>query len=306
MNRRSLLGALLAAAGGGGVLRSGAAYSRVPGVEQRPGPPVGPPWPVMSEHMTASADGTRIFYRRAGSGATSVLFVHGWSCHHAFFGPQFAPVAARHTVLALDLAGHGRSASRRHPSMQGFADDVRVVAAATEGPLVLVVHSTGGRVACKVAQQLDDRLVGIIGVDTFQNLGLPPPTEAQILARLEAQRADFVQDTRRYLSLFFKPDSDPAVVAWVEEQMTATDPADAIAATEVFARFDAGAAIAGWPKPVIALNSAGVPTNHDRIREVLPAFESLVIGGRGHFPQLEDPALFNPLLLAMLARLAVP
>ncbi len=253
--------------------------------------------------MAVSADGTRIYYRRGGSGDNTVLFVHGWSCNHAFFGPQFAPVAADSTVLALDLGGHGRSDARRKPSMDGFADDVKAVAATTEGPLILVVHSTGGRVACKVAKQLDDRLIGIVGVDTFQNLGRPLPIEAQILERLAAQRADFVGDTRRYVSMFFTPEADRSVVEWVAEQMTATDPASAIAATEVFARFDAGAAIAGWPKPVIALNADGVPTDYEAIKKMLPAFDLLVMAGRGHFPQLDEPSLFNPLLLVMLARI---
>ena len=85
--------------------------------------------------------------------------------------------------------------------------------------------------------------------------------------------------------------------------MTATDHDDAIAATEALARFDAGAAIQGWPKPVLALNADGVPTNFAAIRRILPGFDLLIMAGRGHFPHLEDPDVFNPLLLAMLARL---
>jgi pimeloyl-ACP methyl ester carboxylesterase len=86
--------------------------------------------------------------------------------------------------------------------------------------------------------------------------------------------------------------------------MTSVDPASAIAATEAFSRFDAGGAIEGWPRPVIALNSDWVPADYRKIRERLPRFDLLVLAGRGHFPNLDDPASFDPVLLATVGRIA--
>jgi pimeloyl-ACP methyl ester carboxylesterase len=268
-----------------------------------PGPPAGPPWPNMTSKTVFSADGTPIFYREGGRGAVTVLFIHGWSCNHQFFGPQFASVTADYKVLALDLAGHGQSGARAEVSVEGFAQDVAAVAATTDGPLVLVAHSTGGRVVCAVAKRLGDRLLGAIGIDTFHNLGQPMPDEQVIVEAVAARRADFVGSTRDYVSIFFKDGSDPAVVAWVKDQMTATDPAQAIAAMEAFARFDAREAITGWSRPVIALNSDWVPINYKEIQGFLPGFDMLILAGRGHFPNLDDPLIFNGLLLATLNRL---
>lgn len=268
------------------------------------GPPVGPDWPRHEWREARSTGGATIRYLHTGRGDVTVVCVHGWSCNHRFFGPQLAPLARSHRVLAVDLAGHGRSGMRVGPtSVDAFADDVAaVVRREVRGPCVLLVHSTGGRVACALAPRLDDRLRAIVGIDTFQNLARGVPEESVIAARLAAQRADFVGDTRRYVSTFFQPGADPALVRWVERQMLAVDPAAAIAATEAFARFDGRTAIAGWPRPVIALNSDWVPTDRRRIREVLPRFDLLVLPGRGHFPNLDDPDAFGPVLLATLDR----
>lgn len=267
-------------------------------------PPVGHPWPPLESGFLASRDGTPLFCRSGGRGPATVLFIHGWSCNHRFFGPQFAAVAPRYRLMAIDLAGHGRSGQRGKVSVEAFADDVEAAAAESQGPLVLVVHSTGGRVACAAARRLGSRLLGIIGIDTFQNLALPAPDESLIRERLAAQRADFIGDTRRHVATFFQPGANPELVSWVEREMTATEPEAAIAATEAFARFDAAAAIAGWEQPVLALNSDWVPTDYRKIRQLLPGFELVVLAGTGHFPHLDAPDRFNPLLRASLDRLA--
>lgn len=297
--RRLLLGGLLALAANRGLAASaGSADARLPPV---PSAPLHP-----TVRSTRSADGSRLHYVSGGSGPLALVFIHGWSCNHRFFWPQLAAVAGAHRFVALDLAGHGESEPRRGVvSVAAFADDVEAVirSEVPAGPLVLVAHSTGGRVACEFAGRLGARLAGIIGVDTFQNLGLPLPSDAVIAARLASQRADFIGDTRRFVKACFPPGADPALVEWVSRQMTATNPAAAIAASEAFARFDGRAAISGWPRRVVALNADLFPTDYRRIREVLPAFDLLLFAGRSHFPNLDDPAGFNPILLATVQRI---
>jgi pimeloyl-ACP methyl ester carboxylesterase len=289
----------------------GALLARVAPAASGPEPagasaPVGPPPPALERRSVASRDGTRIAYAVGGRGAVTVVLVHGWSCNRHFFDPQLAALASRYRVVALDLAGHGASERRRGPiTVDGFADDVVAVAdREARGPTLLLVHSTGGRVASVAAKRLLPRLLGVVGVDTFQNLGRPVPTPAQIDARLSAMRADFAGDTRRYVKTFFQPlyPSD-ALAAWVATQMTANDPSDAIAASEAFSKLDATAAFAGFERPVVAINSDWVPTDYRAIRAVLPGFDLVILAGRGHFPNLDEPASFNPILLGVLSRI---
>lgn len=247
-----------------------------------------------------SRDGTNIVFRSAGDGDVTVLLVHGWSCNHHFFRPQFAALAERYRVLAPDLAGHGLSGPREAHSVPAFANDVQAVAAAVEGPLVLVVHSAGGRVACAAADLLGDRLLGIVGVDSLQNLGMPAPDPARSAAALAGMRSDFAGSVAANMRFFFPPDSDAELVAWVQEQMTATNPAQAIAAVAAYADFDEKAAIAGFARPVIALNSDGVPTDVEAIRQLVPNFEARIFPGQGHFLHLAHWESFNQELLKAL------
>jgi pimeloyl-ACP methyl ester carboxylesterase len=269
-------------------------------------PPVGPAPPSLQQRSVASSDGTRIAYAVGGRGRITVVLVHGWSCNRHFFDPQLAALAARYRIVALDLAGHGDSEPRRGTiSVDAFADDVVAVAnRESPGPTILLVHSTGGRVASVTANRLGPRLLGIVGVDTFQNLGNPLPTQAQIDVRLDAMRADFVGDTRRYSKSFFQPlYPNEALAEWVATQMTRPAPDAAIAASAAFSKLDAKAAFAGWPRPIVAINSDWVPTNYRAIRESLPGFDLVTLAGRGHFPNLDDPASFNPILLGVLQRI---
>ncbi len=268
------------------------------------GPPTGDPWPAMVGETVSSADGTPIFFRHGGQGNATVLFVHGWSCSHAFFGPQFAPVSQRYRIAALDLAGHGQSGHRAKHTAAAFAEDVLAVAARFPGPLVLVVHSAGGRVACHAAPALEDRLLGVVGFDAFQNLGMPPPTEERINASLAALKADFAGRVAQSMSFLLPEDADPALQRWILEQMSSNSPEQAVAASAAFANDDPAAAVRDFSKPVWALNSDGVPTNVEKIRQVIPRFNAQTIVGHGHFLHLVNPQLLNDRLLSRLDQLA--
>ncbi|MEM1091724.1 MAG: alpha/beta hydrolase [Pseudomonadota bacterium] len=269
----------------------------------RLGPPVGEPWPETTEAVATSSDGTPIFYRYGGEGAVTVLFVHGWSCNHTFFGPQFAPTSRKYRFAAMDLAGHGQSGPRKQHTVAAFAEDVLAVAARFPGPLVLVVHSAGGRVACHVGPRLEEQLLGIVGFDTFQNLGLPAPTEERINASLAALRKDFVGRVEQSMSFLLPEDADPDLQRWIVQQMSSTQRDQAIAASAAFANDDPAAAVSGFSKPVWALNSDGVPTNVEQIRQVMPRFNAQVLIGQSHFLHLVNPSLLNERLLSRLEQL---
>jgi len=84
-----------------------------------------------------------------------VLALHGWARTHRDFDAVVAPPeAAPLPALALDLPGFG--ASPPPPEAWGAADYGHAVAAVLdemEGPIVLLGHSFGGRVAVHLANQ---------------------------------------------------------------------------------------------------------------------------------------------------------
>jgi len=82
-----------------------------------------------------------------GSGPTEVLALHGWGRN----GTDFARILGPHNGLALHLPGFGPAAEP--PTAWSSADYAREIAQAVEGmgPLVVVGHSFGGRIAVRLA-----------------------------------------------------------------------------------------------------------------------------------------------------------
>ena len=165
------------------------------------------------ERSVPSADRVAIRYRVLGKGEPALIFIHGWSCDSTYWDAQLDDFSKHYTVVTLDLAGHGDSGTARADwSMDAFGDDVvSVVQQIPNRELVLVGHSMGGTVALEAARRLKGRVIGIVGVDTFGNIGWPQVTAQQLDARLAPFRRDFPTAMRDYVThQFFTPRSNPA------------------------------------------------------------------------------------------------
>src|SRR4029453_9273081 len=65
-----------------------------------------------SAYQCAEVDGIRVRYARKGSGAETVLFIHGFGGDLDNWLFNLDPLADAYTVVALDLPGHGQSSPR--------------------------------------------------------------------------------------------------------------------------------------------------------------------------------------------------
>lgn len=247
-----------------------------------------------------SADGLLIRYEVQGKGAPALVFVHGWCCDRSYWRLQFEEFAAHYTTVALDLGGHGASGQDRAGwTMGAFGEDVAaVVAKLGLAQVILVGHSMGGRVVVEAARRLSGQVIGIVAVDTFDDLE-GTRTQAEIEKRLAPFRADFVQATDRFVREgMFIPASDATLIETIATEMAATPPQVGIGALEEFYRHDAElrAGLQAVQVPVAMINSDFEPTD-------LAAAERFGISvkfmsGVGHFVMLEDPTTFNNLLEA--------
>jgi len=116
--------------------------------------------------------------------ARSVLMVHGMRGHAHWFSPVGPVVGQRFRALALDLRGHGRSEHTAAASAGSFVDDVIALpeALGVERP-ILIGHSMGGSVALRAAMTLEDRIAGLILVDS--GLAGQAPRWQRLLWRLQ-------------------------------------------------------------------------------------------------------------------------
>src|SRR5690348_4089430 len=126
-----------------------------------------------------SQDGTRISYRAIGSGAKTVVLVHGWMVSGAGYGALTEALdLSGIRVLVPDLRGTGESGrpDSGH-TIEGHAADVLAVADA-EGAksFVVVGHSMGGVIAQWIAATHPDRVSGAVLISPVPPSGykLPP------------------------------------------------------------------------------------------------------------------------------------
>jgi pimeloyl-ACP methyl ester carboxylesterase len=132
-----------------------------------------PPEPetTVEAGIVDSADGIPISYRVRGEGKPAVVFVHGWTAHQGNWEYQVKHFAESHTVVTLDLGGHGESGRGRASwIVPAFGEDVAAVVTELDlDEVVLVGHSLGGPVVVAAAALIPERIIGVVGVDTLKN-----------------------------------------------------------------------------------------------------------------------------------------
>ncbi|MGB9329135.1 MAG: alpha/beta hydrolase [Steroidobacteraceae bacterium] len=273
----------------------------------RPASAAPAPDPGEGPRLTLSPDNVHIEYRVLGHGEPAVILIHGWACDANYWNEQFDALKSRYTVVAVNLAGHGGSASNRTDwSIANYAADVAAVARQLPNPrLVLVGHAMGATVALAATPLIGSRVIGIIAVDALRSVGQPPLAPREVEQRVAPFRADFVGETRKLVSeSLFPRNANRVLVQKVAYDMSLEPPAVAVPSLQALLSLDLAALLPAIHVPVYAINSDLLPTDAARIRKSIPNFTLDVLDHSGHFLMLEDPARFNPLLMKDLAALA--
>jgi pimeloyl-ACP methyl ester carboxylesterase len=257
------------------------------------------------DRAVTSPDGVTIAYHIEGKGSPALVFVHGWSCDRSYWRDQVGAFAQTHTVIALDLAGHGESGDgRKDWSVPAFGADVAAVVK-EEGlrKIILIGHSMGGEVCLEAARALPGRIIGIIGVDTFQDLSevMTKDRSDQFVAPF---KADFKAATNFFVRAMFPWGVDPNLVERVVRGMSAAKPEIAVAAFEALFSYRAARTLREVRLPIRVINSDKNPTNIEGNRKIAASFGVRIMTGRGHFLFLEEPGEFNRLLGLTIAELA--
>lgn len=258
--------------------------------------------------VVLSGDGTPVSYEVFGTGEPTLIFVHGWSCDARYFREQVPVFSKKHRVVVLDLAGHGHSGlSRKSYTMASFGQDVLAVADAVNAKsAILVGHSMGGSVIAEAARLMPGRVVGLIGVDTLENVEYPM-TRTMVDEMTLPLKADFPTGCRNFVSTMFKPDSDSTIRGWILSDMAAAPPHVAMSAMEhmldQYVTGDIARIFKDIPVPVVTVNADLWPVDHEANRRHMRSFEAVVIKGTDHFLMLTRPAEFNRELDRAISRL---
>jgi 3-oxoadipate enol-lactonase len=269
-------------------------------------------------HMEAFAQGfvpgvPRIAYREAGRGAP-VIFMHGIGGNSRNWAEQMPAVADHFHAIAWDARGYGDSedyeGELRFPT---FGHDLSRLLDHLEVPAAhLVGLSMGGRIALDFYEQSPSRVLSLSLVDTFAGYDdsfTPAAREKFIeLRRKPLLEGKEPRDIAPVVAqTLVSSRASPAHIAALIDSMSRLHKFSYIKTIEAMTRYERVADLSKVHVPTLV-----VVGDQDRLtppsvaREMTTAIagaELAIIRNAGHLANIEQPALFNAILLDFLLRL---
>jgi pimeloyl-ACP methyl ester carboxylesterase len=123
----------------------------------------------------------RLHVRNEGSGAVTLLFVHGLGASGATWDGCVSALSPRYRCVTVDLLGHGASPVPDDPAeytRDGALADLDGVIGASDGPVVLVGHSLGGYLSLAHAATRPGAAAAVVVLNTGPGFRDPDKREA--------------------------------------------------------------------------------------------------------------------------------
>ncbi len=206
--------------------------------------------------------------------------------------------------MLVDLAGHGESGLGRETwTIPAYGRDV-VAVADTLGldGMILIGHSMGGPVVLEAARMMPDRVIAVVGVDTFNDFEVEF-NELQMMSFLKPLEEDFTMATGAFVQSLFTPNSDTALVREVINDMSSAPPEVGIGSLKAYLDLDQAKLIDQVKVPIRGINSARYPVKVETNKKHAVSYEVVFMEDVGHFPHLEDPETFNSHLTEIIKEL---
>jgi pimeloyl-ACP methyl ester carboxylesterase len=255
---------------------------------------------------TTIVDGVEIAYELTGTGPCLVL-VHGITQCRQMWDPLIGDLATDHTVVAIDMRGHGASGRAATYDNRAMADDVAAVVAVEglDAPLV-VGHSMGGIVVTAYAAAHPCR--GVLNVDQSLALGdfqelvraVEPMLRGDEFDALVASFVDSMQgvltdaEAERIAGLR-QPVQEVVLGVWAPVLELSLEELDALVR----------ALTADVRVPYLSLHGSDPgPDYTSWLQGIIPTSTVEVWEGDGHYPHLVEPARFVERVRAFESTLA--
>lgn len=239
-------------------------------------------------------DGIALALETRGIGKHRIVFAHGWISSRRIFYDVVARLdPTRFTSYLLDFRGSGLSDRPAHGhDVSGYASDLRAALADAEGPVTLVAHSMGGKIAQFVALDPPSNLKRLILIAPGTARALPLNERHRARARESfGSRARIDRFQRAAMVREIAPDSMERLI---DDALTASHEA-------WFNWYERGRAEDFFDRvPTIALPTTVVAGDRDplassaRLRRdvagVIPGANLVVLRNVGHNIPVEMPA----------------
>ncbi|WP_203544485.1 alpha/beta fold hydrolase [Desulfovibrio sp. JC022] len=250
---------------------------------------------------TTSKDGSTISYEIYGEGKIPLIFVHGWCCDSRYWRMQVPFFSNKYKIVLVDLAGHGHSSAKRsNYTMESFGEDVAAVINAINcEKAILIGHSMGGPVIAQTAKIIPEKVIALVGIDTFENIEYPLDEKGkqEFLAPLDK---DFPSGSRMMVNRMFSNSTSQRIREWVTADMSSAPPEVALSANHAyFDQYVTGEAATIFDEvrqPVYCVSGELWPINYEANRRHMSSFDAVTLKGAAHFLMLARPDEFNSAL----------
>lgn len=258
----------------------------------------------------ARVNGTRIYHEVLGEGPNLVL-IHSGHLDLRMWQDQSAVLAERRTVIEYDARGHGRSAPVEDPYYD-FEDLHGLLAHLGVTGTALLGVSMGGRIALDFALTYPNMVEALILSGSALG-GYRSQTDDETMRRSEAVYSVLTEGGDKQLAVEMMLD----IPMWHQSRPDARKRLRTMFMESPFTPWLMSEMIRPLEPPAIKrLSKIRVPTliivgDRDSatiieiacvLENAIPGAKKAVVPGAGHLPNLEQPELFNTLILEFLAR----
>lgn len=241
---------------------------------------------------------------QAGTGPR-VLLLHGVGLRAEAWNAQIDALRFDYEIIAPDMAGHGESPRLSGPvSLSAYTD---LVAAALDGPAVVIGHSMGAMIALDLATRYPELVRGVVALNAiFQR---SPEAKAAVRARADSLDGQTVSDPTTTLQRWFGDTASEQAVA-CKDWLSKVDPAGYRDAYRVFASEDGPeeAILTALPCPALfctgALEPNSTPEMSTRMAALTPKGRAEIVAGAAHMMPMTHPTEVNTLLRGFLEEVA--
>ncbi|MEP2024958.1 MAG: alpha/beta hydrolase [Reichenbachiella sp.] len=258
------------------------------------------PTDILNKYLTT--DQSKISYSIAGQGEITLLFVHGWNINKSYWSFQQDRFDDDYQVIAMDLPGFGESVNLSGEySIASYANDIKVLINQLDlKQVVLIGHSMGGRIILEAAQQ-NDKVIALIGVDNFKEVGqiLTEDLRAEADGFVDWLKSDFASNSSMYVDNYLiHQDTDSLIRSRIVHDYKMANPESAIAAIDSYLSYDHSEVdrLSSLQIPIFLISSSMSPVDTNGLQNTGLKFSVFEMDKTGHFPMVEQPAVFNEFL----------
>jgi len=251
--------------------------------------------------------GVNIAYTDNGTGDTTLLFVHGWCINKSYWTNQVNYFSKKYRVVTVDLPGFGQSGKNRKVwTPEAYGRDIDSAMAQLDlKNVILIGHSMAGDIVLQAAVNAPDRVIGLVGVDNFKNLGHVQTIhdKADYAQAIDSLRHHFKRLAFEYVNqaLFYKTTAD-SIKKRVLDDVAKADTVIAAACLEE-TDFNETKQLVAAEKKLYLINSDYTPTDTTGFKTYNIPYQVFYIHATGHFPMIEKPKEFNLLLGQIIAKI---